>query len=290
MTGEVLAGPLNTEAGPAGALVAIACAAEFVSSEHEELLEVLLEPFTVALENDRRLRELTALREKVEAENRSLLTKLGRNDLSDAIVGVESGLRPVMDRVSLVARADIPVLILGETGSGKEVVARAIHKQSRRPSGPFLRVNCGAIPPELVDSELFGHERGSFTGATGLRKGWFERADQGHAVSGRVRRIAAGRPGALAANFAGRHVRARRRRAANARRRARRGGHASQFASDGRRRNDFAKTCGIGWPCSRSICRRCAIGRKIFRRWQRISRCEPPNDSACRAARRRRKM
>jgi len=88
-------------------------------------------------------------------------------------------LRPVMDRVNLVARADIPVLILGETGSGKEVVARAIHKQSRRDNGPFLRVNCGAIPPELVDSELFGHERGSFTGATALRKGWFERADRG---------------------------------------------------------------------------------------------------------------
>ena len=105
-----------------------------------------------------------ALREKVEAENRSLLTKLGRNELSDAIVGSESGLRAVMERVSLVARADIPVLIFGETGSGKEVVARAIHKQSRRDNGPFLRVNCGAIPPELVDSELFGHERGSFTG------------------------------------------------------------------------------------------------------------------------------
>jgi hydrogenase-4 transcriptional activator len=177
--GDVLAGPLNTPDGSRGAVVAIAPSSRTFQAEHEELLKVLVEPFTVAVENDRRLRELTALREKVEAENRSLLTKLGRNDLSDAIVGVESGLRGVMDRVSLVARADIPVLILGETGSGKEVVARAIHKQSRRENGPFLRVNCGAIPPELVDSELFGHERGSFTGATSLRKGWFERADRG---------------------------------------------------------------------------------------------------------------
>ncbi len=177
--GDVLAGPLNTPDGSPGAVVAIAPPSRTFQSEHEELLKVLIEPFAVAVENDRRLRELTALREKVEAENRSLLTKLGRNDLSDAIVGVESGLRGVMDRVNLVARADIPVLILGETGSGKEVVARAIHKQSRRENGPFLRVNCGAIPPELVDSELFGHERGSFTGATALRKGWFERADRG---------------------------------------------------------------------------------------------------------------
>jgi hydrogenase-4 transcriptional activator len=179
VSGEILAGPLNTDEGPPGALVVAAAPSRSFTAEHAELLKVLVEPFTVALENDRRLRELTALREKVEAENRSLLTKLGRNDLSDAIVGVESGLRSVMDRVNLVARADIPVLILGETGSGKEVVARAIHKQSRRDNGPFLRVNCGAIAPELVDSELFGHERGSFTGATALRKGWFERADRG---------------------------------------------------------------------------------------------------------------
>ena len=84
-----------------------------------------------------------------------------------------------MDQVDLVARSDVPVLILGETGSGKEVVARAIHTRSRRSAGPFLRVNCGAIPPELLDSELFGHERGSFTGAVGDHKGWFERADGG---------------------------------------------------------------------------------------------------------------
>ncbi len=177
--GQVLAGPLMTSDGPPGALIAIADPPATFTPEHEQLLRVLMEPFTVALENDRRLHELVTLREKVEAENRSLLSKLGRNDLSDAIVGAESGLRGVMERVGLVARADIPVLIVGETGSGKEVVARAIHNQSRRTGGPFMRVNCGAIPPELVDSELFGHERGSFTGATALRKGWFERADQG---------------------------------------------------------------------------------------------------------------
>ena len=84
-----------------------------------------------------------------------------------------------MERVDRVARLDVPVLILGETGAGKEVVARAIHARSRRAGGPFLRVNCGAIPAGLIDSELFGHERGSFTGAVGERKGWFERADGG---------------------------------------------------------------------------------------------------------------
>jgi transcriptional regulator with GAF, ATPase, and Fis domain len=71
------------------------------------------------------------------------------------------------------------VLLLGETGSGKELIARSIHTQSRRKDGPVVRVNCGAIPSELVDSELFGHEKGSFTGAVATRKGWFERADGG---------------------------------------------------------------------------------------------------------------
>jgi len=100
-------------------------------------------------------------------------------DRSEFVIGASAGLEPVMERVQKVAPTDAPVLVLGETGSGKEVIARAIHARSRRASGPVVRVNCGAIPPELVDSELFGHERGAFTGAVGTRKGWFERADGG---------------------------------------------------------------------------------------------------------------
>ncbi|MBX3414741.1 MAG: sigma-54-dependent Fis family transcriptional regulator [Pirellulales bacterium] len=179
LEGEILAGPLNGPDGPVGILILVAREPQAFRDRHVEMLSSLLEPFTVWLENNRRLRELRTLREAAEADKQSLLRRLGRTDISDSIVGADSGLRPVMERVQLVARADVPVLILGETGSGKEVVARAIHTQSSRSNGPFLRVNCGAIAPELVDSELFGHERGSFTGATGLRKGWFERADGG---------------------------------------------------------------------------------------------------------------
>ena len=102
-----------------------------------------------------------------------------RDGLDDRIIGAEGGLRPVMQRVAQVARSTAPVLILGETGSGKEVIARAIHTQSARSPGPFIRVNCGALPAELVDSELFGHERGSFTGAMASRRGWFEQAHLG---------------------------------------------------------------------------------------------------------------
>lgn len=103
----------------------------------------------------------------------------GPSATKDIIVGADSGLRSVMERVEIVAPSDMPVLILGDTGTGKEVVARAIHQRSARGGKPFIRVNCGAIPPELIDSQLFGHERGSFTGASDQRKGWFERADGG---------------------------------------------------------------------------------------------------------------
>ncbi|HEY6032875.1 MAG TPA: sigma 54-interacting transcriptional regulator, partial [Kofleriaceae bacterium] len=102
-----------------------------------------------------------------------------QGDEVDAVIGADAGLREVMRHVDQVAPTDAPVLLLGETGSGKDVVARSIHKRSARAAGPILRVNCGAIAPELIDSELFGHERGSFTGAATQRRGWFERASGG---------------------------------------------------------------------------------------------------------------
>ncbi|MCK6474035.1 MAG: sigma-54 dependent transcriptional regulator [Planctomycetes bacterium] len=174
-----MAGPLSSEHGLAGALLLRAHPPAQFEAQHVKMADSLIEPFSVALENDRRLHELNALREAAEADKRSALTRLGRDELVDTIIGGDSGLLPVMQRVALVAKSDIAVLILGETGSGKEVIARAIHEQSPHAKGPFIRVNCGAIPPELIDSELFGHEKGAFTGATASRKGWFERADGG---------------------------------------------------------------------------------------------------------------
>jgi transcriptional regulator with GAF, ATPase, and Fis domain len=178
-TGAVLCGGLAFDDQALGILVLGADPPGTYSADHEPILRALCEPIAVALRNDHQLRELKALREAAEADRRSLLARLDRQDIADTIVGERSGLEAVMRDVALVARSDAPVLILGETGTGKEVVARAVHGRSGRAAGPFLRVNCGAIPPELADSELFGHERGSFTGATTRRQGWFERADGG---------------------------------------------------------------------------------------------------------------
>jgi hydrogenase-4 transcriptional activator len=177
--GNVMAGPLRLGADFGGVVVFVAAPKKTFRAPHVELATALLEPLSAVLENDRRLHELAALREAAEADRRSLLARLGREDIAETIVGADSGLQHVMERVELVSQSDVPVLILGETGTGKEVISRAIHTRSARSSGPFMRVNCGAIPAELIDSQLFGHEKGSFTGAAEMRHGWFERADGG---------------------------------------------------------------------------------------------------------------
>jgi DNA-binding NtrC family response regulator len=99
-----------------------------------------------------------------------------------AIVGDDPALRAVLGRMRLVAPTATPVLVTGESGTGKELLARALHEMGSRPTGPFVAVNCGALPRELAESELFGHERGAFTGAASRRRGWFEEASGGTLV------------------------------------------------------------------------------------------------------------
>ena len=144
-----------------------------------EFFRAASDPLSSAFKHDRQQAELKRLARKADEERRTALRRAGRTGHPDRVVGENGGLRTVMERVALVTDSDVPVLILGETGTGKEVVSKAIHTRSARRDGPFIRVNCGAIPPELIDAQLFGHEKGSFTGADQARAGWFERADGG---------------------------------------------------------------------------------------------------------------
>jgi hydrogenase-4 transcriptional activator len=176
---SALLGPLRTEHGQATLLVAVATPGHRFAESEIGAFRRLLEPLAAAVDNDARLHELRSLREAAEADRQTLLSRLGRQEINEDVVGARTGLKHVMERVELVAESDLPVLILGETGTGKEVVSRAIHARSKRADGPFIRVNCGAIPAELIDSQLFGHEKGSFTGAAQQHQGWFERADRG---------------------------------------------------------------------------------------------------------------
>jgi formate hydrogenlyase transcriptional activator len=117
--------------------------------------------------------------QRIRNENLALREEIDRTAMYETIVGSSESLRKVLSQVDKVAPTDSTVLILGETGTGKELVASAIHKRSKRSAKAFIRVNCAAIPPSLIASELFGHEKGAFTGAVQRRAGRFESADGG---------------------------------------------------------------------------------------------------------------
>jgi transcriptional regulator with GAF, ATPase, and Fis domain len=123
--------------------------------------------------------ELELLREYLYKENLDLRDEVDRVSMYEEIVGTAPALQVVLSRVTKVATADSTVLLTGETGTGKELVARAIHRRSNRSARAFVSVNCAAIPRDLIASELFGHEKGAFTGATQLRLGRFELASGG---------------------------------------------------------------------------------------------------------------
>jgi formate hydrogenlyase transcriptional activator len=123
--------------------------------------------------------ELELLRERLDKENLALRDEVDRVSMFEEIVGSSPALQAVLSRAIKVAATDSTVLITGETGTGKELVARAIHRRSDRVSRPFVGVNCAAMPRDLIASELFGHEKGAFTGATGQRLGRFELANGG---------------------------------------------------------------------------------------------------------------
>jgi hypothetical protein len=128
-----------------------------------------------------------------------------------SMIGKSSSMRVIADKIAKTAPSSGRVLITGENGTGKELVARAIHDQSRRAKGPFVKLNCAAIPSELIESELFGHEKGAFTGATKDRRGKFEQADGGTLVPRRDRRHEPERPGQGPAGVARGRARAGRR-------------------------------------------------------------------------------
>jgi DNA-binding NtrC family response regulator len=115
----------------------------------------------------------------LEQENKQLRTELGSRYQFDQIIGESDGIKACLSLVERVANSDSTVLVMGESGTGKELIARAIHYNSPRAKGPFIAINCGAIPSELLESELFGHVKGAFTGAISTRIGRFELADEG---------------------------------------------------------------------------------------------------------------
>ena len=152
--------------------------AQYSEADAEFLMEVANQ-IAIAVDNMRAYEETQALKARFEAEAVYLQEEIKGEHNFEEIIGQSSPIRGLLQQIEQVAPTDATVLIRGETGTGKELLARAVHDRSRRKSRPLVKVNCGAIPSGLVESELFGHEKGAFTGATQRRIGRFELADGG---------------------------------------------------------------------------------------------------------------
>ncbi|MCB2191190.1 MAG: sigma 54-interacting transcriptional regulator [Deltaproteobacteria bacterium] len=170
--------PLRVEGELIGVLILRVQGEGKYNQEHADLLATVADPFALALANALSYQEVLRYRDILLDDNRFLNRELLSN-AGDEIIGSNSGLRIVMEMARQVAPLSNTVLLMGETGTGKELIANAIHFASPRKDGPLIKVNCGAIPESLIDSELFGHEKGAFTGAMAGKRGRFERAEGG---------------------------------------------------------------------------------------------------------------
>jgi DNA-binding NtrC family response regulator len=147
-----------------------------VHAVHNGAFDYISKPFVV----DEMLRILHRIEEKFQlSQAKTVGPELAETLPKTEIIGATTKMVDIYKKVAKTARIDAPVLVIGESGSGKELIARALHENSTRSHAPFVVINCGAIPETLLESELYGHERGSFTGATGSRKGLFESATSG---------------------------------------------------------------------------------------------------------------
>jgi formate hydrogenlyase transcriptional activator len=171
--------PLIRPKGPLGVFVLGSTRENAFQEEDLALLNQVGAQLAVAIENHRVAEEIAGLKDRLVAEKKYLEGEINALGLFEEIVGDSPALKKVLDQVSTVAPSQATVLILGETGTGKELIARAIHRLSRRNDGPFVKLNCAAIPTGLLESELFGHERGAFTGAISQKVGRMELADGG---------------------------------------------------------------------------------------------------------------
>jgi formate hydrogenlyase transcriptional activator len=162
-----------------GSLVFASAVTEAFGKAEVDLLMAVSDPVSAAVANALAFAEIARLKAQLERENLVLREEIDERNSHDEIIGRSRSLRRLLAQVNKVAATDTTVLISGETGTGKELVARAIHRHSRRADRAFVAVNCAALPANLIASELFGHEKGAFTGAVTRRLGRFELADGG---------------------------------------------------------------------------------------------------------------
>jgi Nif-specific regulatory protein len=179
-TKSILAAPLIAQEAPLGVIEVVNHrSGEHFSHDDLVVLEELAKSIAVAIRNATRFSQLEASEQRLRTAVGALRSELARHDPFAEIVATSAAMVEVFPQMESAAATSIPVLIEGETGTGKELVARAIHRTSSRSEGPFLAINCAAIPETLLESELFGHRRGAFTGAISDQPGLFRSASGG---------------------------------------------------------------------------------------------------------------
>jgi formate hydrogenlyase transcriptional activator len=171
--------PLLRPSGPLGVFVLGSTRRDAFHPDDLNLLNQVAAQFAIALENHNAAAEIEALKQRLAEEKKYLEGEIHSEGIFEEIIGDSPALKQVLSQVTTVAPSDATVLILGETGTGKELIARAIHRLSSRKHAPFIKLNCAAIPTGLLESELFGHERGAFTGAISQKVGRMELAHGG---------------------------------------------------------------------------------------------------------------
>ena len=176
---SVASAPLVTAVGPIGVMALGSRKENSFGQPDLDLLAQIGDQIALALDNALAYGRLTASRDRLEDERLYLESEIRSEYNFEDIVGKSPALQKVLEQVSIVAPTDSTALLLGETGTGKELIARAIHNLSPRRERTFVRLNCAAIPSGLIESELFGHEKGAFTGALMQKRGRFELADHG---------------------------------------------------------------------------------------------------------------
>src|SRR3984957_12272456 len=171
--------PLATPRGLHGVIAIPSGTLDADTPEDREFMQHIGRQVAIATENAAAFEEINELRQHIEDEKVYLEEEIRSEYRFDEIVGSGPALRGVLQQIQTAAPTDSSILIQGETGTGKELVARAIHRLSSRANATFVKLNCAAIPAGLIESELLGHEKGAFTGAVGQRIGRFELADRG---------------------------------------------------------------------------------------------------------------
>ena len=268
--------PLVLGSKPLGILTLGSTGESTFAQEELGLLLQVGDQVALAMENALAYEKVAEARNQLNTEKTYLEDEIRYDHNLEDIVGKSRALRETLSKAEVVAKTDATVLLMGETGTGKELIARLIHNQSSRRDHTFVKLNCAAVPSGLMESELFGHERGAFTGAVATKVRAFRVGQPGEPLSRRGWRYHAGPSAQASPSLAGKGIRTAGKQSDAESRCAPDCRHQPGSLPNGRAAGSFAKTCITGWRCSPSSCLLCAKDGKTSPFWLSTSLPDTP--------------